>query len=97
MKTKTIIVIILTALLTIFLMTNAESVEFNFLIGSPVKVSKLLVIGLCILIGFILGFIAGRPRKTYSSYDNEIERKQKLKMPQNPGQQLSDEDKEYIS
>ena len=94
MKAKTIFVIVLTALLTIFLTVNNDEVEFNFLIGGPVSVSKLIVIGICVLIGFILGFIVGRPRRTISSYDTEIERgadEDKNKST------LSDEDRDYIS
>ncbi|RYF22967.1 MAG: LapA family protein [Flavobacteriales bacterium] len=94
MKTKTVIIIILTALLTIFLMVNSDPVDFDFLIGAPVPVSKLLVIGICILIGFILGFLVGRPRKTVSSYDTEIEKG--YSSPENKST-LSDEDRDYIS
>lgn len=90
MSFKTISIIVLTVLLTVFLMVNNDAVEFNFVIGKPLQFSKLIVIGVCILIGFILGFIAGRPRKTYSSYNDEIEGN-------NQSQQLSDEDKDYIS
>lgn len=90
MKAKTIFIVILTALLTIFLTVNSDEVEFNFVIGEPVSVSKLIVIGVCVLVGFILGFIAGRPRKTVSSYDTEIERGTKEDT-------LSDEDRDYIS
>ena len=95
MSGKSIAIIILTALLTLFLTVNNDAVEFNFIIGQPVEVSKLIVIGVCILIGFILGFIAGRPRKTYSSYNEEIERD----YPQQQEKQssLSDEDRDYIS
>lgn len=92
MKAKTIFVIIITALLTIFLTVNSDAVEFDFIIGEPVSVSKLVVIGICILIGFILGFIVGRPRKTVSSYDAEIERGEGK-----PNDDLSEEDREYIS
>lgn len=92
MKAKTIFVIIITAILTIFLTVNSDAVEFSFIIGEPVSVSKLVVIGICILIGFILGFIVGRPRKTLSSYDNEIERNDADRNPE-----LSDEDRDYIS
>lgn len=94
MKAKTIFIIILTALLTIFLMVNSDPVEFDFLIGQPVEVSKLIVIGICIIIGFILGYIAGRPRKTVSTYDTEIEHNQ-INQPKNS--ELSDEDRDYIS
>ncbi|MGM9478681.1 hypothetical protein ACS5PU_19815 [Pedobacter sp. GSP4] len=93
MSAKTISIIILTALLTIFLMVNTEPVDFDFLV-TTVPVSKLLVIGVCIIIGFIIGFVVGKPRKTVSSYDDEIERNQ----PAAPGKkELSDEDRDYIS
>jgi putative membrane protein len=89
MKAKTIFVILITILLTVFLMVNRDAVDFDFIIGAPVPVSKLLVIGICIVIGFILGFIVGRPRKTLNSYDTEIEKENKST--------LSDEDRDYIS
>ncbi|MFC4210157.1 hypothetical protein ACFOWA_03120 [Pedobacter lithocola] len=92
MNGKTIFIIILTALLTIFLMLNIEPVDFNFLV-TTVAVSKLLVIGVCIIIGFIIGFIAGRPRKTVSSYDDEIQKNN----PNANKKDLSDEDRAYIS
>lgn len=94
MSGKSITIIALTALLTLFLTVNNDAVEFNFIIGEPVEVSKLVVIGICILIGFILGYIAGRPRKTYSSYNDEIEKEESDAKPKST---LSDEDREYIS
>jgi putative membrane protein len=90
MKPKTIFALIITVLLTIFLTVNSDAVDFDFLIGEPVAVSKLVVIGICVLIGFILGFIVGRPRKTISSYDTEIEKAENKSA-------LSDEDRDYIS
>ena len=92
MSGKTIFIIILTVLLTVFLMVNTEPVDFDFLVAT-IPVSKLLVIGICIVIGFIIGFVAGRPRKTVSSYDDEIERKQTT----TNKKELTDEDREYIS
>ncbi|NTE00668.1 LapA family protein [Agrobacterium tumefaciens] len=92
MSTKTIFIIVLTVLLTIFLTVNTDPVDFDFLVAT-VPVSKLLVIGICVIIGFIIGYIAGRPKKTVSSYDNEIERNQNI----SAKKELSDEDREYIS
>jgi uncharacterized integral membrane protein len=94
MSSKTIFIILATALLTIFLMVNNEPVDFNFIFVDAVPISKLIVIGVCVLIGFILGFIVGRPRKTLSSYDFEIERKNPAEDDKNG---LSDEDRDYIS
>lgn len=90
MNAKTIFALFITILLTIFLTVNSDAVDFDFLIGEPVSVSKLVVIGICVLIGFILGFIVGRPRKTLSSYDPEIEKAESKST-------LSDEDRDYIS
>jgi putative membrane protein len=92
MSAKTIFIIILTVLLTIFLTVNTDPVDFDFLVAT-VPVSKLLVIGICVIIGFVIGYIVGRPKKTFSSYDNEIERNQ----PVSNKKELSDEDREYIS
>ncbi|RYF24411.1 MAG: LapA family protein [Flavobacteriales bacterium] len=94
MSGKTITIIILSVLLTIFLMVNNDAVSFDFILWKDVQLSKLIVIGVCILIGFILGFIAGRPRKTYTSYNDEIERGYNEEQPKST---LSDEDRDYIS
>ena len=94
MKAKTIFIIVITVLLTIFLMDNKEAVDFNFIFVDDVPVSKLAVIGICILIGFVLGFLVGRPRKTYSSYNDEIEGSHPAEQPKST---LSDEDRDYIS
>jgi uncharacterized integral membrane protein len=94
MKSKIIFVIITTALLTAFLFLNNDEVPFDFIVASDVYVSKLIVIGICILIGFILGFLVGRPRKTVSSYDPEIE-KADGEIENKSG--LSEEDRDYIS
>ena len=94
MKTKTIFVIAVTALLTIFLMVNREAVDFDFIIVDNVPISKLVVIGVCIVIGFILGFLVGRPKKTVSSYDPEIEKGYTTTENKST---LSDEDRDYIS
>ncbi|RZK44157.1 MAG: LapA family protein [Pedobacter sp.] len=94
MKPKTIFVVIVTILLTVFLTVNSDAVEFDFVIGQPVSVSKLVVIGICVFIGFILGFIVGRPRKTVSSYDTEIEKGYSNSENKSA---LSDEDRDYIS
>lgn len=93
MNFKTLFIILLTILLTVFLTVNSDPVDFDFIIGEPVPVSKLLVIGICVLIGFILGFIVGRPRKTLSSYDPEIENGNRTADSESG---LSDEDREYI-
>jgi lipopolysaccharide assembly protein A len=94
MSAKTISIIILTALLTAFLFLNSDEVPFNFIVANDVQVSKLIVIGVCIIVGFVIGFVVGRPRKTVSSYDDEIEKNQPSIEKKNT---LSDEDRDYIS
>jgi uncharacterized integral membrane protein len=97
MSFKTIFIIACTALLTIFLTVNNDAVEFNFLIGQPIKFSKLIVIGVCILIGFILGYLAGRPRKTNDLNSNMGTNDSAANTTNLSGSSLSDEDRDYIS
>ncbi|WP_256004783.1 MULTISPECIES: LapA family protein [Pedobacter] len=91
MSSKTIFIIAFTAVITVFLTINTDAVRFNF-IFTEADVSKLLVIGVCTFVGFILGYWAGRPRTTVSSYDDRID-------PDQPetDKRLSDEDRDYIN
>lgn len=88
MRTKTVFIIIFTAVITIFLMINTDAVEFNFIFLKR-DISKLLVVGVCTFVGFVLGFWAGRPKTTVSTYDREIDGNE------NKGS-LSNEDRDYI-
>lgn len=90
MRIKTVFIIIFTALITIFLMINTDAVEFNFIFLKK-DISKLLVVGVCTFIGFVLGYWAGRPKTTVSTYDREIDEQSTKK------NNLSDEDRDYIS
>ncbi|ACU03640.1 MULTISPECIES: DUF1049 domain-containing protein [Pedobacter] len=90
MRVKTVFIIIFTALITIFLMINTDAVEFNFIFLKK-DISKLLVVGVCTFIGFVLGYWAGRPKTTVSTYDREIDEHSTKK------NNLSDEDRDYIS
>ncbi|TKC06363.1 LapA family protein [Pedobacter frigoris] len=98
MKTKTIFIIAFTALITIFLMINTDAVEFNFIFVKR-DISKLLVVGICTFVGFILGYWAAKPKTTVSSYDmndpqvSPEDRRNDLKRKND----LSDEDRDYIS
>ncbi len=89
MRTKTVFIIIFTALITIFLMINTDAVEFNFIFVKK-EISKLLVVGVCTFVGFVLGYWAGRPKTTISTYDRETDGYKDDK------NDLSDEDREYI-
>jgi putative membrane protein len=93
MRFKTILIIFCSVIITIFLMINTDAVEFN-LIFTTMDVSKLLVIGICTVIGFILGYAVGRPRTVVSTYDDRFDPGEANSK---GGSTLSDEDKEYIS
>jgi uncharacterized integral membrane protein len=92
MRTKTILIIVLTALFTIFLMMNTDAVQFDFIFLKK-DISKLVVVGVCTFVGFVLGFWAGRPKTTVSSYDKEIEEHSNTVNKST----LSDEDRDYIN
>jgi putative membrane protein len=91
MRAKTILIILITAFITVFLVMNTDEVEFNFIFGKK-EVSKLLVIGVCTFVGFVLGYWAGRPRTVVSSYDNRFDHTEPSSK-----DTLSDEDRHYIS
>lgn len=90
MRAKTLFIIVITALITVFLVINTDAVEFNFIFATA-DVSKLLVIGVCTFIGFVLGYFVGKPRTTVTTYDDKFD-------PANPDKDhLSEEDRNYIS
>lgn len=96
MKTKNIISIVLTALVTVILMKNTE--EVNFWIFGNHRFPKLIVLGVFFLIGLVVGYLLGRPKKKeelapYELSDSE-EDSSLLNPP--PGNRLSDEDADYI-
>jgi len=93
MRAKTIFIIIFTVLITVFLMINTDPVEFDFIFVKR-NISKLLVVGVCTFVGFILGYLAGRPRTVISTYDDRFDNDRSVSSPKDG---LSDEDREYIS
>jgi len=97
MSAKTIFIVAFTAVITVFLMSNTDAVNFDFLFFEK-PISKLLVVGICTLIGFILGFWAGRPRVTVSTYDKNGLQDHSEGRNMNTGKkELDDEDRDYIS
>ena len=60
MSGKTIFIIIVTALITLVLFNNTEDMDV-WLFGVS-KIPKLAVLGSMLGLGFIMGFIAGRPK-----------------------------------
>lgn len=95
MRPKTIFIILFTVLITVFLMMNTDAVEFNFIFGTG-QISKLVVVGVCTIFGFILGYWAGRPRTVVTSYDDKFDNDHQHPN-STPKDGLSDEDREYIS
>lgn len=93
MRTKTIFIIIFTALLTIFLMINTDPVEFDFIFVKK-DISKLVVVGVFTFIGFVLGYWVGKPKTVISTYDQKFD---DPKANTDHRNMLSDEDKDYIS
>lgn len=99
MRPKTILIIIFTVLITIFLMVNTDKVKFDYIIGEG-EISKLVVVGVCTFVGFILGYWAGRPKTVISSYDNKFDDHNQEQKPVEAIKDkdgLSEEDREYIS
>ena len=90
MHAKTLFIIAFTALVTVFLVINTDAVEFNF-IFTTAEVSKLVVIGVCTFIGFVLGYFVAKPRTTVTTYDDRFDTGESTK------DNLSEEDRKYIS
>lgn len=93
MRTKTIIIIIFTVLITVFLMMNTDPVEFNFIFLKK-DISKLLVVGVFTFVGFVIGYWTGRPKTVVSTYDDKFDHEHKSDPPKDG---LTEEDREYIS
>lgn len=90
MRIKTIVILIVTALLTIVLMQNREAVRFTFLFGDYF-ISKLVMLLFVATIAFILGWLVGRPKKIKKFGGNEIE------ADDTKTDTLSDRDREYLN
>jgi hypothetical protein len=86
------LIIAITILLTVVLMQNTDPVRFTILF-SDVRMSKLTAMAIMALVGFILGYMVGRPKKAryiapeYHEGDHDEE---------GPNT-LSEEDRKYIS
>ncbi len=62
MSFKTIVIIILSVLITVIFMQNTDQVVFT-LLWKEIYVSKLIMMLIVTLFGFILGVIIARPKK----------------------------------
>ncbi|RXF71095.1 hypothetical protein [Arcticibacter tournemirensis] len=92
MSGKTIFIIVATVLVTIVLMNNTE--EIDFWIFGIAKIPKLAILGAMFAIGFVLGVMAGRPRKQKIIVNDHSSTTAE---PDDYQPKLSDEDRDYIS
>ncbi|WP_374163357.1 hypothetical protein [Arcticibacter sp. MXS-1] len=92
MSGKTIFIIVVTVLVTVILMNNTE--EIDFWIFGITRIPKLAVLGTMLIVGFILGFLAGRPRRKTLPYTEPADETAELEEYRS---KLSDEDRDYIS
>lgn len=93
MSGKTIFIIIITIVLTIILMKNTDEIDF-WLFGST-RLPKLPVLGSMIILGFIAGYLVGRPGKKRKQYSEDLP--ETIPGAAENKSQLSDEDKDYIN
>jgi uncharacterized integral membrane protein len=92
MRIKTIIIILITAVLTIALVQNTGPVYFSFL-WATFRLSKLVMLLITAAIAFILGVLTGRPTRVKKLGDDLYDHH-----PENENSNtLSDEDRDYIS
>ncbi len=91
MKAKTIFIIIVSALVTIVLMKNTE--EVNFWIFKDVSVPKLAVLGVLFALGFIVGFLARRPKRREEQFSIEESTTPAV----SDKEKWDDENKDYIT
>ena len=89
MSLKTIFIIAVTVLVTVVLMNNTDEVSF-WLFGET-RISKLAILAVFFLTGFLLGLIAGRPRKKTAVTPSPVSEDE------NNQSGLSQEDRDYIS
>lgn len=92
MRITTILIILITVLLTVVLMQNTDPVNFTILF-SDVRLSKLSVMAGTTIVGFILGYLVGRPKRARNIAPEYYEEESQKENPNT----LSDEDREYIS
>lgn len=92
MSGKTIFIVVVTVLVTVVLMNNTE--EIDFWIFGIAKIPKLAILGSMFAVGFVLGVMAGRPRKQKIIVNDHSS---PTAEPDDYQPKLSDEDRDYIS
>ncbi|MFC5283831.1 hypothetical protein [Pedobacter alpinus] len=103
MSFKTYVIIILTVLITIIFMQNTDQVLFT-LLWKEIFVSKLIMMLIVTVFGFILGVIVARPRKKKLIENESGSIPFEINQPETedyletkPKNNLSNEDRDYIS
>jgi len=62
MKPKIILIVVLVLLLAVLLVQNTQEVVFRVFFWT-IRMSQVILVPLAVLVGFILGYIAGRIEK----------------------------------
>lgn len=94
MRAKTFFVIVLTVLITVILMQNADEVKFNILFWD-LYLPKLVILTGILFIGIILGMLlASRPARPKNNSNEHLDQNNNA---QTPFDTLSSEDRDYIS
>lgn len=92
MRITTMLIIIITILLTVVLMQNTDTVRFTILF-SDVRMSKLTAMATTALVGFVLGYMVGRPKRARQIAPDYREDD----IDKDNSDTLSEEDRRYIS
>jgi uncharacterized integral membrane protein len=105
MSFKTIVIIILSVLITVIFMQNTDEVFFTIL-WKQFSVSKLLMMAIVTLFGFIIGIIVALPKKKKEATThlkevpfevNQINNEDTDYISMKKPNALTDEDKDYIN
>ena len=92
MRIKTIVIVVITILFTIAIMQNTGSMWFKFL-WMNFLISKLFVMLLVAIVAFIIGYLAGRPKRRFNLSGTAAGADQ----PDEHTDTLSEEDRDYIN
>lgn len=92
MRIKTIVIILVTVLLTVVIMQNTERIWFKILFFT-VPVSKMVMLLFAAIAGFVIGWLAGRPKRKIRLGETS----QPTEGASQISNTLSDEDQDYIS
>lgn len=101
MRLKTIFIVVVAVLLTVVIMQNSGPVYWKILFFTTYT-SKLTILLAVAVLAFVVGFLAGRPKRTRLSTDvnhgyDEPTRDRTNDITDKPKNTLSDEDRDYIS